>query len=74
MNSKQKKLACGIFDTFATHVVLLHDVTDADCREQNVGTHGHVFAGFRRRYLTNMTRNRVKKPMQWVYVSFFSYR
>ena len=49
MNNKKemKKLDCDIFDTFATHSGLVHDITDPDCWEQNGSTHGCVFAAFK---------------------------
>ena len=35
-----------LFDTFATHAGLVHDVTDNDCSAQNGSFHGRVFATF----------------------------
>ena len=35
-----------LFDTFATHAGLVHDVTDSDCSAQNGSFHGRVFATF----------------------------
>ena len=40
----------------------MYDVidSDTDCWAQNGGTHGRVFATFKRRFLTNRTRDGVK--------------
>ena len=37
-------LVRDVFDSFATHFGLVHDVTDADCWAQNGSA--HVFVGF----------------------------
>ena len=41
-------LARNVFDTFATHFGLVHDVTDTDCWPQYGSTHGYVFAIFKK--------------------------
>ena len=47
--------------TLATHSTLVHEVIHTDCWPQNGSTHGRVFANFKRRVLTDKTRNCVKK-------------
>ena len=39
-----------VFDTFATHAILVHDVSDIDCWTQNGSFHGRVFAASRCRF------------------------
>ena len=69
---EQKSLARGVFDTFATHADLLHDVTDTDLRAQSDDTHGRVLATFNR-FLTNEIKNWAKKSVVVVvlFVSLF---
>ena len=42
----RKKWACDVFATVASHVNLVHDVTDTDCWAQNGSTHGGVLHNF----------------------------
>ena len=51
-----KGLVRDVFDTFAKHSGLVHDVGDTRFRVQNVSTHGRVFTIFKRRFLTIRTR------------------
>ena len=37
----RKRLACVMFDHFATHAILIHEVADADCWTQNGGIQNH---------------------------------
>ena len=77
----KKGLARDVFDTFATHTDLAHDVTDTDCWARNDSTHGRCFVDFKHQFFqiisldsTNKTRNCVKNccvlvscciPFQW---------
>ena len=41
--TEQNRMACGVFDTLASHSALVYDATDTDCWTQNGSTQGHVF-------------------------------
>ena len=62
-NEEQKKLARDVFNTFATHARFFRDVTDtaADCWAQSGSSHCLVLTVFKRRFLSNRTRNRLIK-------------
>ena len=52
---KSGNFAHQVFDTFATHLGLVYDVTDADCWAQYGGVEGRVFATFKYRINTQGT-------------------
>ena len=56
----RKRLAHHIFNTFASHVSLICDITDSDtdCWAQNGSSHGHVFTTFEHWFLATRMRNR----------------
>lgn len=57
----QERLACDMFDTFATYSSLIRDIrTDAYCWAQRSSTHNHVFLAFKHWFLTNRTGNQLK--------------
>ena len=62
MTGNQKKVYSSrdVSGSITTLSRLVHDVIDTECWAQNVSTHDHVFATFKRRFLTNGTRNGVK--------------
>ena len=52
-----------VFDTFAKHSGLVHDVGDTRFRVQNVSIHGRVFTIFKRRFLTNWTTTKYSEKL-----------
>ena len=52
----RKRMAHGVFDTFASHASLVRDVTEPDCWAQNGSTHDCVFVTPKHVSLTNKTR------------------
>ena len=53
---KKKRLAHDEADICATHAGFVHDVEDIDYQTQNGSACGHVFATFKRWFLTNEAR------------------
>ena len=53
----QKRFACGLVNTFATHAGLVQDITDTGRWAQNGGTQGCVFVTFKHPFLPSRTRN-----------------
>ena len=65
MKSK-KRLAGNVFETFAAHSSLVHDITDTDSLAQNGSTHGSVIPTFKCQFLTG--RNQVKNCWAFLFI------
>ena len=70
----KKRLAHNIFNTFASHVSLICDITDTDCWAQNDSSHGHVFTTFKHWFLATRMRNReIKLKTAVCFIVYFYY-
>ena len=62
--------ACNVYDTFAIHIGLVHDVTNTDCWAQNGSMHGHVVATFKTPILQNQDEKASEKLLCGVLFCF----
>ena len=69
---KKKRLSRDVYILLPlSQSSLVHDVTKTDCWAQNGSSHGHIFATFKRRFLTNRNRNRLgKKCVSFIFIYY----
>ena len=69
---RAERLSRDVFDTFATHPDLVHDVSDR-LLSTAISTPGRVFATYKPWFLTNGKRNRAKNCCVSIFALYHSY-